>query len=385
MEDLTLGASLQNFQHGVERRKPADPAGVAFADEDTGEGISVAGPDGLQKPLIGKGGFPYGSGVRLERVAVAGTDVSQIYAGKKTDRSFVSLDGLLERLHHDNDRLHPLLHLFHAEGTENRDDTDLGEEKPQKEGLELDGVLPAVSELVNEEIKRGAEAKLIHEDGVNRHRPEGRFEVLSGKGEVPGERLVTGSQDNAGTDGGGLEESLVGVGEAGSAGAEIDMRRHQPEEPLPGPVKLRVSGSTELPGEEPQELSPKFVGVGLVSGPGKERRPPGTATKLGGDLLSIRPAPVIFQKKVSVQPADEFFQLLSEENLAELAHVGGLNVDQGVRAVHESDEEIRSRAEDDRFPAQALLVLEHDMDRFLMTNRDSHQMVSQFGLFGVHI
>jgi hypothetical protein len=25
------------------------------------------------------------------------------------------------------------------------------------------------------------------------------------------------------------------------------------------------------------------------------------------------------------------------------------------------------------------------MDRFLMTNRDSHQMVSQFGLFGVHI
>ena len=27
-------------------RKPADPAGVAFADEDLGEGIRVAGPDG---------------------------------------------------------------------------------------------------------------------------------------------------------------------------------------------------------------------------------------------------------------------------------------------------------------------------------------------------
>jgi hypothetical protein len=385
MEDLTVGASLQDFEHGVERRKPADPAGVTLVNEDRGEGTRVTGCDGLKEPLIGNGGLLDGSGVRLEGVAVAGTDVSQIYAGKETDWSFVSLDSLLERLHHDTDRFDALLYLFHAEGTENRDDTDLREKKPEKEGLELDGMLPAVSKFVKVKIKRGAAAKLVHESGVHRHRPEGRFEVLSGKGKVLGEGFVAGSQDDAGTDRGCLDESLVGVGEAGSAGAEIDMRRYQPEEPPPGSVRLRVPGSTTLRGEEPQELSLKLVRVGLVTGSGEEGRPPGTATKLGDNLFSIGAAPVVFQKKVSVELADELVQLLSEEDLAELAHVGGLDVHQGVRAVHESDQEIRLRAEDDRFPAQPLLVLKHDMDRFPMANRDSHQVVSQFGLFSVHI
>ena len=196
---------------------------------------------------------------------------------------------------------------------------------------------------------------------------------------------MAGSQDDAGTDGGCLKEGLVGVREAGSAGTQIDMGCYEPEEPFPGAVELCVPGSTTLRGEEPQKLSLELVGVGLVTGSGEERRPPGTATKLGGDLLSMGPAPIIIQKELSVQFANELLQPLSEEDLAELAHVGGLDVHQGVRAVHESDQEIRLRAEDDRFPAQSLLVLEHDVDRFSMANRDSHQVVSQLGLFGVHI
>src|SRR5271166_511256 len=109
----------------------------------------------------------------------------------------------------------------------------------EKDGLELDGMLTAVNQLVVEELSPGGPGNLLHVVAIGLHEPQRRLEVFEGQRESAAAILMSDPQDYECVDAWLLRQGAIRPGVNRSAAAKINVRAEHAAKP---PVAGRAFG-----------------------------------------------------------------------------------------------------------------------------------------------
>ena len=96
------------------------------------------------------------------------------------------------------DGVDPTLHTIMKRSDQNRHDQELAiasQYMLEKDGLELDGMLTAVNQLVVEELSPCGPGNLLHIVAIGPHEPQRRFEVFEGQRESAAAILMSDPQN----------------------------------------------------------------------------------------------------------------------------------------------------------------------------------------------